>query len=242
MTLRDKDLMPSSAAVEIPAEYHHCCALLFDTSSSMDGAPILNLNTALKSFKVKLEEKLDELKYASDVCVITFGKDGVTLVQDFVPLPKLENHVLTADGVTPMIEAVRLAMDKVEQRKNMYKQGNTPYHRPWIFIFTDGAPTDEKGNLLDTDNDVNWLSLVRDFQEAYDGKHLSGYGVAVGSNANVNALAQLVGKGRVFGIDECSFEAMFAFLVESMAVATISKGNSMPSIALPSGVVMIDMD
>jgi hypothetical protein len=41
-----------------------------------------------------------------------------------------------------MGSAIDLTLDLIESRKQTYKANGTPYFRPWIFLVTDGEPTD----------------------------------------------------------------------------------------------------
>ena len=64
-------------------------------------------------------------------------------MQDFTRVDE-EFHVpeLKADGYTPMGQALILALNEIEARKQVYKKNGVQYTRPWLFIITDGAPTD----------------------------------------------------------------------------------------------------
>lgn len=50
---------------------------------------------------------------------------------------------LTADGQTSMGSGLNVAMDLIKRRKAQYKELGVPYHRPWIFMISDGAPNDD---------------------------------------------------------------------------------------------------
>ncbi|MBP1597398.1 MAG: von Willebrand factor type [Acidobacteria bacterium] len=61
------------------------CVLLLDTSASMAGPPINELNQSLKVFQEDLQE--DPLaRRRVEIAVVTFGDKGVTKIQDFVPV------------------------------------------------------------------------------------------------------------------------------------------------------------
>ncbi|MFZ9740083.1 MAG: vWA domain-containing protein, partial [Prochlorotrichaceae cyanobacterium] len=114
--------------------------LLVDTSGSMSGEPIDELNRGLSSFR---EDVLRDAQasLSIEVAIVTFGGE-VTTVQDFVGIQDFQPPILTTSGNTPMGEALEVAMDRVEERKQNYKESEIRYFRPWIFLITDGAPTD----------------------------------------------------------------------------------------------------
>lgn len=115
------------------------CLLLLDTSGSMSGTPIEQLNQGLKTFKQELE--LDGMAMQRvEVGIITFGP--VKLVSDFQTAKNYNPPHLTSSGDTPMGAAIEQGLEMLEQRKHMYRQAGISYYRPWIFLITDGAPTD----------------------------------------------------------------------------------------------------
>ena len=63
--------------------------------------------------------------------------------QAFVTVDKLEPPVLDADGGTPMGEAVQRSLGLLRERKEIYKQNGLDYFRPWMFVISDGKPTDK---------------------------------------------------------------------------------------------------
>ena len=116
------------------------CVLLLDTSGSMAGRPIDELNQGLQTFAQDV--KNDVLASRRVECaIITFGT-SVNLACDFITADQFSPPSLSADGATPMGEAVNMAIDLIKARKQIYKQNGVAYYRPWVLLLSDGAPTD----------------------------------------------------------------------------------------------------
>jgi uncharacterized protein YegL len=116
------------------------CLLLLDTSGSMSGQPIQQLNEGLRLFEEEL--KSDSLSSKRvEVAVMSFGP--VQVQTEFVSATHFYAPNLEASGNTPMGEAIRQGLELLKTRKGQYKANGIGYYRPWIFLITDGAPTDE---------------------------------------------------------------------------------------------------
>jgi uncharacterized protein YegL len=132
--------------------------MIIDNSQSMDGQPIKLLNEALIEMQAQLRHDV-ELSAKAEICLITFGHDGVTAwrgterapagVSPFVPASRFEVPQLRAGGVTPMVEAIELGMRVVAEEKRALRARNLSYYRPVIWCVSDGEPTGPTGHRSD---------------------------------------------------------------------------------------------
>ncbi len=191
--------------------------LLCDTSGSMLGAPINALSAGLAAFREEVY-KDEQASLRVEVALITFGP--VRLAQDFVTIDNLTSPLLKADGVTPMGEAIEYALDLLEERKETYKNNGIQYYRPWVFLITDGAPTDA------------WHYAAQRVRQAEAQRRLLFFAVGV-EGADMSTLRQIAPSERppvlLKGLD---FKSMFQWLSTSMKrVSSSQVGGAM--IALP---------
>src|SRR5688500_2843472 len=105
------------------AQHPHCATvLLLDTSGSMGGDKINQLNDGLKWFKEDIcGAGGDELaRKRVDLAIVTFG-DGVNVLNDFCSMDEFDPPTLSADGTTPMGAGIERALELLERRKSEYK-------------------------------------------------------------------------------------------------------------------------
>ncbi|MFY7914172.1 MAG: VWA domain-containing protein [Rubrivivax sp.] len=201
--LRQEDL------VENPTARVPIC-LVLDVSSSMDGAPISELNEGVKLFFDAI--RADEVaQYAAEICIVTFG-DSVTKRVDFMSIERQEVPTLDAMGLTPMGEGITMALDLLEARKEDYKRAGVDYYQPWMVVMTDGAPTDDI-----TAAATRIIALVA-------GKKLTVFPIAIGDAANMATLATLSPTRPPLRLQGLNFREFFTWL--SRSVSRVSQ--SMP--------------
>lgn len=195
------------------------CVLVLDCSSSMDGSAIEQLEGGVRI----LDRNLKDDPVASvrvEVAVIEFGGD-VRSTADFVTADDFEPPRLVADGGTPMGEAIVRAVDALECRKTEYKASGVPYYRPWIFLITDGAPTDE------------WGEAARLVHAGEREGRFSFFAVGV-EGADMNVLSRVAPPNRpplkLRGLD---FAGLFAWMSDSVRAVSCQRVNSGEQQALP---------
>jgi uncharacterized protein YegL len=102
--------------------------------------PIDELNAGLMTFREELMS--DELAVKRvEICLVTFGP--VRKLTDFQTPDLFRAPNLAAEGDTPMGQAIEKAVEIVRDRKSTYRQNGISYYRPWIFLISDGEPTDD---------------------------------------------------------------------------------------------------
>jgi uncharacterized protein YegL len=119
-------------------------AVLLDTSASMEGEPIAELEKAVRLFFEDVSrDPLASLRV--DPSVFSFGGS----VRQIVPFCTTMVEVaaspqrLEACGNTPLGEAVNKAIDAIHARVALYKEYSIPHYKPWLVLMSDGCPTDE---------------------------------------------------------------------------------------------------
>jgi uncharacterized protein YegL len=197
------------------------CLLLLDTSTSMAGRPINELNGGLGTFASQLNSDGLAAKRV-ELAVLSFGP--VHLQSDFTTAENFTAPVLRANGATPMGEAIVTGLDLVEKRKLLYREQGISYYRPWIFLITDGGPTD------------SWRNAAERVRTGEESKAFTFFAVGV-EDADMNVLAQISKREplRLRGLD---FGSLFVWLSNSMSSVSQSQpGEEVPLVnpASPQG-------
>jgi len=200
------------------------CVLLLDNSGSMIGDPIDALNAGLRSFQVDLQD--DHLaRRRVELAIVTFG-GTVEMPQDFVTAGNFTAPVLYASGETPMGSAINKGLDLIAERKSIYKQNGIVYYRPWVFMITDGAPTD--GNV--------WRDSAKRVRQEMAEKKLEFFAVGV-RNADMQVLSEIT--PRALKLEGLKFNELFIWLSQSQRRASASTPGvqvEMPKVSFGSPI------
>lgn len=115
--------------------------LLLDTSRSMRGVKIQELDQGVRHY-VEAVGTDEVARFRVETCIVSFG-GSVRITKDFETMVDYgEIPTLTAKGGTPMGKAISTGLDYLEERKALYRRHGLQYYRPWVFLLTDGEPTD----------------------------------------------------------------------------------------------------
>jgi uncharacterized protein YegL len=210
------------ASAEFASNPEPRCAsiLLLDVSGSMAGAPIQELQEGLAVYKDELFA--DELaRKRVEIAIVTFG-GTVQVAQQFASPEYFTPPVLTATGETPMATAIITALDLLKSRKDEYRASGIGLYRPWVFLITDGAPTDM--------NTPQWSEAVKRIQEGEDKKSFMFFSVGV-EGADFERLKQLSKRAEPLKLKGLRFRDLFKWL--SASQQTVSRSKTDEPVALP---------
>ena len=195
------------------------CVLLVDVSGSMQGEPIAALNAGLQQFATDVRE--DSLAGKRlEIAVVAFG-DRVDVVAEFGSASAFYPQPLKASGSTPMGEAINVAIDLVAARQQQYRSNGIVPYRPWIFMITDGAPTD------------SWERAARRVAEGERRKSFAFFAVGV-DGANTGTLAQISVSAPVM-LRGLAFGTMFRWLSSSLSAVSRSTTGQAVNLTNPAG-------
>lgn len=174
--------------IEIANPQQPHCAIVFviDTSESMSGEKINDLNVGLKAFKEEIEQD-DLFSKRVDLAILTFNNEA-QVINDFSSIENFDPPTLSAGGCTSMssiVDAIMMAVEMIEKRKQDYKQKGIDYWRPRIFMMMDGDPTDMQSG------DPIWSKVIRDVHEWRKNELFLFFGITFGLE-NTELLKQII--------------------------------------------------
>ncbi|EIU0505388.1 TPA: VWA domain-containing protein [Escherichia coli] len=194
------------------------CILLLDVSGSMNGRPINELNAGLVTFRDELLADPLALKRV-ELGIVTFGP--VHVEHPFTSAANFFPPILFAQGDTPMGAAITKALDMVEERKREYRANGISYYRPWIFLITDGAPTDE------------WQAAANKVFRGEEDKRFAFFSIGV-QGADMKTLAQISVR-QPLPLQGLQFRELFSWLSSSLRSVSRSTPGTEVVLEAPKG-------
>ena len=188
------------------------CVLLLDISGSMNGQPISELNAGLAVFNDELAADSLAMQRV-EVAIVTFGPTKVEL--PFTTAEQFYPPTLVCQGDTPMGSAIMQALDLVRNRKNDYRTNGISFYRPWVFLITDGGPTDA------------WQAAAAAVKEGEASKAFAFFSIGV-KGANMEVLKQISSR-EPLSLEGLKFRELFSWLSTSLrSVSRSTPGTEVP--------------
>jgi uncharacterized protein YegL len=218
--------------IEIANPQHpHCATVLtLDISSSMQGDKIRQLNEGLQYFRDDVLSD-DLARKRVEAALVTFGSH-VAVAQDFSSMESFAPAPFNADGSTPMGEAILRSIDLVRERKAAYRRVGTDYYRPWVFLITDGEPTDMRPG------DDMWRRVVGEVHGGEAAREFLFFGVGV-EPADMDTLRQICPPERPpLQLRPGRFRDMFQWLSRSqrhISASRVGEQLALPPATGPDG-------
>lgn len=194
------------------------CMLLLDTSGSMGGMPIQQLNEGVQTLKNELVQDALASKRV-EVAMITFGP--AKLECDFQTVDNFYPKHLTANGDTPIGAAITMGINLVNKRKQIYKENGVGYYKPWIILITDGGPTD------------NWAHAAQLIKDGESNNSFAFFAIGV-EGANFDVLSKLSTRTPL-KLRGLMFREFFLWLSSSMKMVSSKNPGSSINMLPPSG-------
>jgi uncharacterized protein YegL len=194
------------------------CVLIVDGSTSMkESGAIASLNEGLQQLANDLKAD-DDTADGVQIAILRMGGDVVELT-GFVDASEFNPPTVIANGSTPLGKAVDRAMSMIDEQKQRYRENGVSYKRPWLWIMSDGQPTDA------------WQPVAARARTAQEAKQFTLWAIGIGKDAPLEALISFTNGERCFRIGERDFKAMFEWMSASMSAG--SKTGAGQQMALP---------
>ena len=150
---------------------------------------------------------------AAEIAIVGFSNKAIKLL-DFNHIDNQAVPKMYADGSTAMGEGVNMALQMLEERKQLYKENGIQYYQPWLVIMTDGENNGDKFEFKKAEDKIN--TLVK------EGK-LCVFALAIGKEADIDTLSRLTPKRRPLRLKGLRFKEFVTWLSKAVSRTSTSK-------------------
>ena len=185
--------------------------LLLDTSGSMWGNAINELNAGLKQF-IQETANDEAASMSVELEVITFDSEA-NVVIPFTPISDVERDPspLIANGMTAMGAGLALAYKDLQERRKLYRDNGISSYKPWVILMTDGGPNDE------------WQESARKMRELGEKGKIQYIGLEIGDSVDHSTMLSILpanpGPVKLKGL---RFKQFFKWLTDSLSSVSAS--------------------
>lgn len=158
--------------------------ILADTSGSMRGEKIQELNLALREMLSALNN-MDDIRGKFQLSVISFGGEEAKVTQELKDINEVSLSELEANGKTPMGQAFELVKGLIEDREIVSSRA----YAPTIVLISDGLPTDCSEEMYK--NYLEWepLKALHEGERSSKSQRLA---LGIGNDADTEMLKDFV--------------------------------------------------
>lgn len=206
------------------------CVLVLDGSTSMrDDGKIEQLNQGLKILKSEIVSDLQASTHVQIMIIRAGGHSEASIVQDWCDAGNLADSEIEANGATPLGIAMALALDKIEEQKQVLRDSGISYTRPWLFLISDGEP-----------NDMGWQDVAARCRDAESAKKVIIFSIGVTgiSQEGQDALKSFTNK-HAYVLDGLKFAELFQFVSKSVSTASVATPGDQVQIPAPTMMISV---
>ena len=208
--------------------------ILADTSGSMRGEKINELNLALREMLTALND-VDDIRGKFQLCVIGFGGD-VNVLQPLADIDGLQLPELNAAGNTPMGEAFDTVREMIEDRNVVSSRA----YAPTIVLISDGIPTDCSEEIYHSKEYSKWepLNNLHSAERSSKSQRLA---LGIGADADFGMLKEFINNPEIPVIKANDASGITKFF-RCVTMSTVARMNSVNPNVTSTVAPMFDMD
>lgn len=192
--------------------------ILADTSGSMGGEKINQLNLALREMLYTLQHA-DDIRGKFQLSVITFGGD-VKVIQPLLDITETILPELAASGNTPMGRTFDVVREMIEDREVVSSRAYTPT----IVLISDGLPTDCAEEMSIRKNYADWEAL-RSLHSGERSSKCQRLALGIGEDADFDMLKAFVNNPEIPVIKTGDASGITKFF-KWVTMSTVARMNS----------------